>query len=262
MGMALKGKIVLITGASSGFGKACAEMFAKEGARLILTARRLDRLEALAMELKNVDVLTLKLDIQDRSQVEKAIENLPKEWREIDILINNAGLARGTDKIQEGEIENWEQMIDTNVKGLLYMTRAVLPGMVERNRGHVVNIGSIAGSDCYPGGNVYCATKHAVRAISKSLRIDLLGTAVRVTEIAPGAAETEFSVVRWQDETRAKQLYEGFAPLLAEDIADTVLYATTRPWHVDISEIVIYPVAQKSPHYLHRQGSSPKGMLD
>ncbi len=253
--MILKDKIVFITGASSGFGRACAQLFAKEGAHLILTARRIDRLQDLAKELAlNYGTLcsTFKLDIQDKYQVKAVMDELISPFNEIDILINNAGLALSTDPIQSGKTENWDQMINTNICGLLYVTREILPGMIERKRGHIVNIGSVAGQDCYPGGNIYSATKHAVRAISKSLRIDLLGLPIRVSEIDPAAAHTEFSAVRWNDKERGDKFYEGFDPLVAQDIADAVLYCVTRPAHVNISELVLYPVDQASVHHVHR----------
>jgi len=260
----LKDKIVLITGASSGIGKACAEQFAAEGARLILTARRKERLDELAKQLKEqyqTQTLTLQLDVQDKTQVLALVEGLPAEWREIDVLVNNAGLALSSDKFQDGSIENWEIMIDTNVKGLLYMTRSILPGMLSRNRGHIINIGSVAGLEYYGGGNVYCATKHAVRAISKTLRIDILGSAVRVSEIDPGAVETEFSEVRWKDKARAKTFYSEFTPLMASDIADAVLYCATRPAHVNIAEMLVFPVDQASANHMHKPGPTTKGLL-
>lgn len=263
MSLLLKDKIVFITGASSGFGKACAELFAQEGAHLILTARRVDRLQVLAQELASnygTRTLTFKLDVQDKNQVKKVISELTNSFNEIDIVLNNAGLALSTDPIQSGKTENWDQMINTNICGLLYVTREVLPGMIERRRGHIVNIGSVAGRECYPGGNIYSATKHAVSAISKSLRIDLLGLPIRVTEIDPGAAHTEFSAVRWNDKERGDKLYEGFDPLVAHDIADAVLYCVTRPAHVNISEMTIYPVAQASVNHLHRDAAAPKAV--
>lgn len=253
----MKNKIVLITGASSGIGKACAEQFATLGARLILTARRRDRLEQLAKDLKEqhkADVLPIQLDIQNNNEITSAITSLPKNWHDIDILINNAGLALTTDSIQDGDPDNWDIMINTNLRGLLYVTRAILPGMIARKSGHIVNIGSVAGHDYYPRGNVYCATKHAVKAISKSLRIDLLGMSVRVTEIDPGCVETEFSEVRWKDKKRAKEFYSGFTPLIGKDIADAVIYSVTRPPHVNIAEMVVFPTEQASIHHLYRQG--------
>lgn len=253
----LKNKIVFITGASSGIGKACAEQFAAQGAKIVATARRLERLDELATELKNkytAQVLTLAMDVQDKKQVATVIQNLPKEWQAIDILINNAGLALSTDKIQDGNIENWEIMINTNLCGLLYVTKAILPGMVTRNNGHIINIGSIAGQEHYLSGNIYCATKHAVRALTRSMRIDLMGTKIRVTEVAPGAVETEFSEVRWQDAERAKNFYADFTPLIADDIADNVVYAATRPAHVNITEILVCPIDQASVNHINKSG--------
>jgi len=251
----IKGETAFITGASSGIGMACAKRLAALGVNLILTARRMERLLSLAKKLADkhgIEVIPFKLDVRVNEQVENVFKSLAREGKEIDILINNAGLALSTDKMPEGIIENWDTMIDTNLKGLLYVTRATLSRMVERNFGHIINIGSVAGHDCYVGGNIYAATKHAVRAISKSLRMDLFGTAIRVSEIAPGAVETEFSEVRWKDKARAKKLYEGFCPLTAEDIADAVGYVATRPAHVNISELVIYPQAQASVSQIHR----------
>lgn len=253
---ALNNKIVLITGASSGIGEACARAFAAQGARLILSARRIERLEKLADELSKLHSkihFILPLDVQDKKQVSFQLSSLPKEWQEIDILINNAGLALDTLPLQEGIIDHWETMIDTNIKGLLYVSRAVIPGMLEREKGHIINIGSVAGHMCYPNGNVYSATKHAVNALSKSMRLDMFGTPIRVTEIAPGAVETEFSEVRWKDKQRAKEFYQGFHPLNAEDIADAVLYCATRPAHVDIAEMLIMPTVQASANHLFRK---------
>lgn len=254
----LKNKIVLITGASSGIGKACAEQFAREGARLILTARRIDRLHELCTELKkkyHTDSLPIQLDVQNKEEVQRVITSLDAQWNKIDILINNAGLALDSLKIQEGNIDNWDVMLNTNVHGLLYVTRAILPGMIARQQGHIVNIGSIAGSEVYPTGNVYCATKHAVRAISQGLRVDLLGNNIKVTEIAPGAVHTEFSEVRWKDKVRADQFYSDYIPLVGDDIADAVIYATTRPAHVTIAEMTVLPTAQASVMQIHRNKS-------
>jgi 3-hydroxy acid dehydrogenase / malonic semialdehyde reductase len=246
----LTGKTVLITGASSGIGRACAEAFADHGARLIVAARRIDRLKKLARELSNsrhVDVLARQLDVTDRPAVGAAINRLPQAWREIDILVNNAGLSRGLEKIQEGIFQNWEEMIDTNIKGLLYVTRAILPGMVARGRGHIVNIGSIAGHEVYPGGNVYCATKHAVKALNKALRLDLLGTGIRVTTVDPGMTETEFSLVRFRgDRERASKVYQGLQPLTAGDIAEAVVWSCSRPPHVNVEQLIITPTDQAS----------------
>lgn len=252
-----KNKIVLITGASSGIGAACARVFAQAGAKLILAARRLERLQQLADELSKefaTESHLLELDVRNRIAVETVISSLPPEWSEIDILINNAGLSRGLDKLQEGNITDWEEMIDTNIKGLLYLTRYIVPGMVERDRGHVINIGSIAGHQTYPKGNVYCGTKAAVRAISEGLKQDLLGTPVRVTSVDPGMVETEFSEVRFHgDSGRAEKVYQGLTPLTGADVADVVLFCATRPSHVNINEIILMPTDQASATLVHRQ---------
>lgn len=252
----LTDKIILITGASSGIGQSCARLFAGQGARLILSARRVGHLEELAQELShqhNKEHYILPLDIRNKAMVKKQLETLPVELKTIDILINNAGLALDSLPIQQGVEDHWDTMIDTNIKGLLYVTRAVIPGMLERGSGHVVNIGSIAGHECYPNGNVYCATKSAVHALSKSMRLDLLGRSVRVTEIIPGAVETEFSEVRWNDKQKAKEYYKDFQPLTAEDISDAILYCITRPPHVDIEEMTIMPTVQASANHLFRK---------
>src|SRR6476469_3987769 len=253
----IQNQIVLITGASSGIGAACAQIFAQAGAKLILMARREERLAALAAELSQKFACSphlVCLDVRDRSQVETALAALPTPWSEVDILINNAGLSRGLNKLQEGSIPDWEEMIDTNVKGLLYMTRAIVPGMVSRSRGHVVNIGSIAGRQTYPKGNVYCASKAAVRAISEGLKQDLLGTPVRVTEIEPGLVETEFSNVRFHgDAEKAKNVYQGLTPLTADDVADVVYFCATRSPHVNISEVLLVPTDQASATLVHRK---------
>jgi len=253
----LKNKVVFITGASSGIGRSCARAFAQQGARLILAARRLERLNELAVELNQKpgkDILVLALDVRDQPAVEGAINGLPAEWTAIDVLVNNAGLSRGLDKIHEGKLEDWEEMIDANIKGLLYVSRAVIPGMVQRDRGHVINIGSIAGHEVYPGGNVYCATKFAVRALSKGMRLDLNGTSIRVSEVAPGMVETEFSLVRFRgDKERASKVYQGLTPLSPDDIAAAVVYCATRPPHVNVSELLIMPTAQASATLAHRK---------
>ncbi|MFH1372746.1 MAG: SDR family oxidoreductase [bacterium] len=247
-------KIVLITGASSGIGEACARRFAAVGANVILAARRGERLEKLAAALP-VDCHVLELDIRDRAAVERAIGGLPPQWEEINLLINNAGLSRGLDKLHTGEIDGWEEMIDTNVKGLLYVSRAVIPGMVARGRGHIINIGSIAGHEVYPGGNVYCATKHAVDAITKGMRIDLVDTPVRVSTVDPGLVQTEFSQVRFYGDTnRAKAFYQGYTPLTGDDIAETVVWIASRPDHVQIAEVIIFPTAQASAMVVHKEG--------
>lgn len=249
--------IILITGASSGIGEACARLLAREGCALILAARRADRIAALAAELGSAygtKTFTITLDVRSREAVEGAIANLPAEWSEIDILVNNAGLSRGLSKLHEADVEDWEEMIDTNVKGLLYVSRAVVPGMVARKRGHVINISSIAAHQTYPGGNVYCASKAAVRAITEGLRMDLLGTGVRVCAISPGMVETEFSMVRFHgDEQRAARTYENMKPLTAGDVAEVVLFAATRPAHVDLPEILMMPVDQASVYHVHRK---------
>ena len=242
----LDNKIALITGASSGIGAACARKFAEQGVRLILAARRIERLEKLTSEL-SVETHLIQLDVRDRQAVEKAIDGLPSEWEAIDILVNNAGLSRGLHKLHEGNIDGWEEMIDTNVKGLLYVSRAVIPGMVARGRGHIINISSIAGHEVYPGGNVYCATKHAVDALSKGMRIDLVDTPIRVSTVAPGLVETEFSQVRFYgDQKRAKSFYQGYTPLRGDDIAEAIVWIADRPEHVQIAEIIILPTAQAS----------------
>jgi 3-hydroxy acid dehydrogenase / malonic semialdehyde reductase len=255
--ISIQNQIVLITGASSGIGAACARIFAQGGARLILVARRLERLEELALDLKNEFACAAQLrslDVCDRAQVESLLFSLPEEWRAIDLLINNAGLSRGLDKLYEGSIQDWEEMIDTNVKGLLYMTRAILPGMVSRNQGHVINIGSIAGHMTYPNGNVYCATKAAVKALTEGIKLDLLGTAVRISSVDPGMVETEFSDVRFYgDRDRAKQVYQGLTPLTAEDVADVVFFCATRPARVNINQVILMPVDQASATMVNRQ---------
>jgi 3-hydroxy acid dehydrogenase/malonic semialdehyde reductase len=238
----------LITGATSGIGKATAEIFASNKINLILTGRRQEKLQEFENFLRakyGIEVLSLCFDVQIKSEVEAALNSIPKNWQAIDILVNNAGLAKGLGPIQEGNIEDWEQMIDTNVKGLLYVTRIVAPWMIQAKNGHIVNVGSIAGSQTYPNGNVYCATKHAVVGLSKSMRIDLLPHGIRVTSISPGMVETEFSLVRFAgDKVRAKKAYEGLQPLVAEDIADTIWYAVSRKSHVNINDIEITPIAQ------------------
>lgn len=252
----IKNKIVLITGASSGFGKATAAAFAKKGAKLIICARRTSKLKDFASELKKkfkTDVLAITLDVRKKSDVFRALSNLPAKWAGINILVNNAGLSRGLDKLQEGKMLDWDEMIDTNVKGLLYVTRAILPGMVERNSGHIINIGSIAGHEVYPKGNVYCATKHAVDAITKGIRLDTFDTDIRVTTIDPGLAETEFSIVRFRGNVnKAKDVYKGIEALKPEDVAEAVIYAATRPLNVVIAEMILVPNKQASGQVVHR----------
>lgn len=253
----LQNKVVFITGASAGIGESSARVFAREGARLILAARRLQKLEELATELKRKpgeDILLIALDVRDQPAVQAAVEGLPSDWKAIDVLVNNAGLSRGLDKLHEGKLEDWEEMIDANIKGLLYVSRAVIPGMVERGRGHIINIGSIAGREVYPGGNVYCATKFAVDALSKGMRLDLSGTGLRVSQVSPGMVETEFSLVRFRgDSERAERVYKGFTPLSPDDIADAVVYCATRPPHVNISDLLVMPTDQASTTMVHRK---------
>jgi len=255
--LSLKDKIVFITGASAGIGEATARAFAAQGARILLCARRADKLEKLAAALARehgVTAHTFRLDVRDQAAVDQAVAAIPAEWRAIDVLVNNAGLSRGLDKLPNGLVSDWEEMIDTNVKGLLYVTRAVLPGMIERGRGHIINIGSIAGHEVYPAGNVYCASKFAVRALSKGLRLDLNGTPIRVSEVAPGMVETEFSLVRFHgDADRAGKVYQGLTPLGPDDVADAVVWCATRPLHVNVSEVVVMPTAQASTTLVHRR---------
>lgn len=261
----MKNQRVFITGASSGIGKACAEQFAALGADLIITGRRKERLNTLADELSleyGISCMPIQLDVRSYDQVNEVFMTLQKDNIEIDVLINNAGLALASDKLQDGQVSNWDTMIDTNVKGLLYVTKAALPSMLKKNKGHIINIGSVAGHGCYISGNVYCATKHAVRALSKSIRMDLMGTAIRVSEVDPGAVETEFSEIRWNDKEKAKKFYQGFQPLIAEDIADAVVYCATRPPHVNVAELVVFPQAQASLTDLYRQGDSEKNAFD
>lgn len=243
----MKDKLALVTGASAGIGEACAEAFAKKGCHLILTGRRRNRLEMLAERLRreySVEVTSLIFDVSKRDQVEKIMLPHRDSLQKLDFLINNAGLAKGTAKVPVADIDDWETMIDTNVKGLLYMTRLCLPGMIQRGNGHIVNLGSVAGRWVYPGGAVYCASKFAVRALSEGLRMDLMGHPIRVTNIEPGMVETEFSLVRFGNENKAKNVYEGMTPLKAEDIAETILWCVERPAHVNIQELVIYPTDQ------------------
>lgn len=251
----LQNQIALITGATSGIGEAVARVFASAGAKLILVARRQERLEQLADELGNASsTYLLSLDVRDRPSVDSAISNLPAAWSSIDILINNAGLSRGLDKLHEGSFQDWEEMIDTNIKGLLYLTRLIVPGMVSRGIGHVVNLGSVAGHQTYPNGNVYCATKAAVRVISEGLKQDLLGTPVRVSSVDPGLVETEFSQVRFHGDTeRAKKVYQGLTPLTPADVADVIFFCVTRPPHVNISEVLLTPTDQAGSMLFNRQ---------
>lgn len=250
-------KIVLITGATSGFGKAIAFKFAQNGVNLIITGRRKELLDGVAKELVlsyNVEVMPRCFDVRKPKEVSEAIHSLPEKWKKIDVLVNNAGLAVGLNAIHEGVLDDWERMIDTNVKGLLYMTRIVSPLMVARKKGHIINIGSIAGRELYPMGNVYCASKAAVDALTKGTRIDLLAHNIKVTQIAPGAAETGFALVRFKgDKERTDNVYKGYKPLTAEDVAEVVYYATTLPDHVNINDLVLMPTAQASTMHFHKK---------
>jgi len=255
--MTLKGKIVFITGASAGIGAAAALAFAAEGARLLLAARRAGKLAEVAsqaLERGAPAVHSLDLDVRDRRAVQQAVDDLPPEWAEIDILVNNAGLSRGLDKLYMGKVSDWEEMIDTNVKGLLYVTRAVVPGMIVRGYGHVINLGSTAGELTYPNGAVYCATKAAERSINDGLRQDVLGTPIRVTSVDPGMVETDFSLVRFHgDKERAAKVYNGVKPLTPEDVADVIVWAASRPAHVNIARVLLTPVQQANSILFHRE---------
>jgi NADP-dependent 3-hydroxy acid dehydrogenase YdfG len=256
--MSLKGKIVFVTGASAGIGAATALAFATEGARLLLAARRAGKLSEVAsqaLERGAAAVHSIDIDVRDHRAVQQAVDDLPPEWAEVDILVNNAGLSRGLDKLYMGRIQDWEEMIDTNVKGLLYVTRAVVPGMVVRGRGHVINLGSTAGEMTYPNGAVYCATKAAERSINDGLRQDVLGTPVRVTSVDPGMVETDFSLVRFHgDSERAAKVYKGVQPLTAEDVAEVIVWAASRPAHVNIARVTLTPVQQANSLLFHREG--------
>lgn len=243
-------KIAFITGATAGIGEACAKKLAKIGFDLIISGRRKENLKILEQELTvnyQVKVLSIELDVRNQKEVESKINSLPEDWRKIDLLLNNAGLAVGVSPIQEGIIDDWERMIDTNLKGLLYVTRAISPLMIDRKKGQIINISSIAGKEVYPGGNVYCATKHAVDAVTKGMRIDLLPHNIKVCSLAPGMVDTEFSLVRFKgDSEKADQVYNGFTPLYADDIAETVEFIATRPAHVNINDILIMATDQAS----------------
>ncbi len=246
-------KIALVTGASAGIGEATARKLAAAGYDIILAARRLNRLQQLA-ETLSVESHLIQLDVRDREAVKRAIAGLPERWQAIELLINNAGLSRHLEKLHEGHAEAWDEMIDTNVKGLLYVSRAVIPGMVARGKGHVINVGSIAGHEVYPSGNVYCASKFAVDAITRGMLMDLVDTPVRVSTVDPGMVETEFSKVRFYgDDERAKKVYQGLKPLTGDDIADTIVWIASRPEHVNIAQVVVMPKAQASAMVLHRQ---------
>jgi len=259
----LKGRRSLVTGATSGFGLAIARRLAAEGAHVVLTGRREDRLQSLAAELRqlhSIEAVPLAFDVRDRVAVERALRGASGLLETLEIVVNNAGLAAGLDPVQSADPDDWDRMIDTNVKGLLWVTRAVLPGMIARKDGHVVNIGSVAGHQPYGGGSVYAATKFAVRAISDALRYDVLGTGIRVTNVEPGLAETEFSLVRFRgDEARAKAVYRGVQPLAAEDVADAVAWALTRPPHVNVQQILLMPTDQASAYALHRSEPAEPG---
>ncbi len=253
----LKGKTVLVTGATAGIGRETAKLFAQIGCRLILTGRRDSRLISLKKELEQdyeSAVFIYAFDISSRPACEEFFESIPGDFRNIDILVNNAGVGRGMDKLHQGSIDDWEEMIDTNVKGLLYITRLIVPEMVNRNSGHIINLGSIAGLEVYPGGNIYCATKHAIHAISQALRMELVDTPLRVTEIEPGMVETEFSVGRFHgDREKAEKVYWGLDPLTGSDIADLIVFAASRPAHVQINEVIVMPTAQATATISHRK---------
>ena len=246
----MNSKIALITGATSGIGAACARTFAQQGYNLVLVARRAALLEDITKELQDehhVEVKSLVADVREKQSIMETLESLPEEWKKVDVLINNAGLSQGLDPIDKGDTEDWDTMIDTNVKGLLYVTKVVSNWMISHKAGHIVNIGSIAGKEVYPNGNVYCATKHAVDALNKGMRMDLLPHGIKVTAINPGMVETEFSIVRFKgDEQRAKSVYEGLEPLMAQDVADAIWFVASRPAHVNINDMLIMPTAQAS----------------
>lgn len=252
----MKGKTIFITGATSGIGEGCARKFAAMGSNLILNGRNTEKLESLKKELttQGVEVLTLPFDVRDRKAMQQAVDSLQGQWKHVDVLINNAGLVIGMDKEHEGSLDEWDIVIDTNIKALLAMTRLIVPGMVERGCGHVINIGSIAGDAAYAGGSVYCATKAAVKALSDGLRIDLVDTPVRVTNIKPGMVETNFSVIRFRgDQDKADAVYKGIRPLTGNDIADVVYYAASAPAHVQIAEVLVMPTYQATGTVCHRQ---------
>lgn len=247
---------VFITGATSGIGKSCAEIFAKNGYRLIINGRREEKLVALENELKekyNIDVLAASFDVRNKEAVNKTITNLPEKWQSVDILINSAGLAAGRELFDGAEMEDWENMLSTNVNGLLYVSKALIPNMIKNKKGHIINIGSVAGNEVYERGNVYCATKYAVDAISQAMRIDMLPHNIKVTNIKPGAVETEFALVRFKgDNEKAAKTYEGFTPLTPEDIADTIFYCATLPYNVNINDLTITCISQANGIYIHR----------
>lgn len=250
-------KLALITGATSGIGEASAVEFARNGYNLIITGRRVERLTALEQMLRDeykVDVLTLGMDVRNQKEVDQIIADLAPEWQEIDVLVNNAGLALGRDPIQSGSLDDWETMLDTNVKGLLYVSRAVLPLMLKRKQGHIINISSIAAKEVYPNGNVYCASKHAVDALTKGMRIDLVTEGIKVSSISPGMVDTEFSLVRYHgDRETADATYEGFTPLYAQDVAETIYFVASRPAHVNINDVLLMGTAQATSTIVHKQ---------
>jgi NADP-dependent 3-hydroxy acid dehydrogenase YdfG len=251
-------KIAFITGATSGIGEACAHTFAQQGYNLVLLARRAEKLAQVAHHLEDKYAITIKQligDVRDRAQITTTLEALPQEWKKVDVLVNNAGLSQGLEPIDKGNVDDWDNMIDTNVKGLLYVTKVVSNWMILNQSGHIVNIGSIAGKEVYPNGNIYCASKHAVDALNKAMRIDLLPHGIKVTAIHPGMVETEFSLVRFKgDEERAKKVYEGVEPLIADDIADAIWYVVSRPKHVNINDMLIMPTAQANGTQVLRKG--------
>ncbi|MGD1848208.1 MAG: SDR family oxidoreductase [Salibacteraceae bacterium] len=253
----MKSKTVLITGATAGIGEACAQEFAQNGHRLILTGRRVDRLAQLSTDLQEkfqVDVLALEFDVRDREMTSKVLGNLPAAYQHIDVLVNNAGLAAGISTVENGDPEDWDRMIDTNVKGLLNVSRMIIPGMKDRRSGHIINLGSIAGKQTYPNGNVYCATKHAVEALTAGMRIDLLPFKIRVTNVCPGAVETEFSLVRFHgDADKARSVYRGYTPLMAKDVAEVIYFAASRPPHVTLNDVLVMPTAQADATHFHRE---------
>ncbi len=257
MAESLKGKIVIVTGASAGIGKACAEYFAAEGAKLILAARRTEHLKILSDSLRNqygTESVWYQLDVRERDEVKNIVERLPNEWKSVDILINNAGLSQGLDKIQDGDIDDWERMLDTNVKGLLYVTRAVLPSMLQRGKGHIINISSIAGYSVYPRGNVYCASKFAVRALNEGMLIDTVDTPIKITSVSPGLVDTEFSTVRFKgNKERAATVYKGIDALTADDIAEAVIFCATRPAHANVTELTMLATNQATGAIVHRE---------
>ncbi len=250
-------KIALITGATAGIGEACAHLFAREGYSLILTGRRQDRLESVARKINatyNVEIAVSAFDIRSRQQVTNKLESLPDQWKRVDVLINNAGLSQGLDPIQSGSYDDWDNMIDTNVKGLLYVSKIVAGWMVDNRHGHIINLSSIAGKDVYPNGNVYCASKAAVDALNKGMRLDLLPYGIRVSGVYPGAVETEFSEVRFKgDKEKAKKVYEGFEPLVAADVAEAIYYMASRPAHVNVNELILMPAAQADATTINRK---------